>query len=83
MSLAHDTILKYMLNVVDVCKAQGFVYVIVLENGKAVGAASENLCSWWKNEVMFNENTTTHNHVLDFGDVGNPELVSYCTLWEL
>ncbi|KAJ8645803.1 hypothetical protein MRB53_007551 [Persea americana] len=87
MSRAQDTILKYMLKMVDVCKAQGFVYGIVLENGKTVGAVSENLRSWWKEEVKFDQSAPAaiaeyqeNNPIPDFGDMSNP---SYCALWEL
>ncbi|KAJ0852372.1 putative histidine--tRNA ligase transcription factor EIL family [Helianthus annuus] len=34
MSCAQDGILKYMLKMMEVCKAQGFVYGIILENWK-------------------------------------------------
>ncbi|RWR80148.1 Protein ETHYLENE INSENSITIVE 3 [Cinnamomum micranthum f. kanehirae] len=51
--------MKYMLKMVEVCRAQGFVYGIVLEDGKTVGAASENLRSWWKEEVKFEQNAPT------------------------
>ncbi|KAL3829841.1 hypothetical protein ACJIZ3_018643 [Penstemon smallii] len=34
MSRAQDGILKYMLKMMEVCKAQGFVYGIIPENGK-------------------------------------------------
>ncbi|RWR74308.1 protein ETHYLENE INSENSITIVE 3-like protein [Cinnamomum micranthum f. kanehirae] len=90
MSNAQDTILKCMLKMVDVCKVQGFVYGIVLDNGKTMGAVSENLRSWWKEEVKFDQSAPTaiakyhkHNPIPDFGDLSNPELASYLTLWEL
>ncbi|KAJ8645808.1 hypothetical protein MRB53_007556 [Persea americana] len=89
MSRAEDTITKYMLKLVEVCKAQGFVYGIVLENGKTVGAASENLRSWWKEEVKFEQNAPTaiteyqeQNPIPDIGDTSNSEIASY-TLWDL
>ncbi|KAF3599241.1 hypothetical protein F2Q69_00037745 [Brassica cretica] len=43
MSRAQDGILKYMLKMMEVCKAQGFVYGIIPENGKPVTGASDNL----------------------------------------
>ncbi|KAJ0795791.1 putative transcription factor EIL family [Helianthus annuus] len=36
MSWAQDGILKYMLKMMEVCKAQGVVYRIILENWKPV-----------------------------------------------
>ncbi|GAB2261520.1 hypothetical protein Droror1_Dr00002517 [Drosera rotundifolia] len=39
MSTAPDGILKYMLKMMEVCKAQGFVYGIILEKGKPVTRA--------------------------------------------
>ncbi|KAK8961483.1 Protein ETHYLENE INSENSITIVE 3 [Platanthera guangdongensis] len=48
MSRAQDGILKYMLKMMEVCKAQGFVYGIIPEKGKPVSGASDNLRGWWK-----------------------------------
>ncbi|XP_078445206.1 protein ETHYLENE INSENSITIVE 3-like isoform X2 [Wolffia australiana] len=56
MARAHDGILKYMLKMMEVCKAQGFVYGIIPENGKPVGGASDNLRAWWKDKVHFEKN---------------------------
>ncbi|KAJ6832415.1 putative ETHYLENE INSENSITIVE 3-like 1 protein [Iris pallida] len=56
MSRAQDGILKYMLKMMEVCKAQGFVYGIIPENGKPVGGASDNLRGWWKEKVRFDRN---------------------------
>ncbi|GLJ06302.1 hypothetical protein SUGI_0035820 [Cryptomeria japonica] len=56
MSRAQDGILKYMLKMVEVCKAQGFVYGIISEKGKAVTGASDNLRAWWKEQVRFDRN---------------------------
>ncbi|CAM8949043.1 unnamed protein product [Rhodiola kirilowii] len=56
MSRAQDGILKYMLKMMEVCKAQGFVYGIIPENGKPVGGASDNLRAWWKEKVRFDRN---------------------------
>ncbi|KAL8166712.1 hypothetical protein V2J09_008211 [Rumex salicifolius] len=56
MSRAQDGILKYMLRMMEVCRAQGFVYGIIPENGKAVGGASDNLRGWWKEKVRFDRN---------------------------
>ncbi|KAJ4842480.1 hypothetical protein Tsubulata_001838 [Turnera subulata] len=51
MSRAQDGILKYMLKMMEVCKAQGFVYGIIPEKGKPVTGASDNLREWWKDKV--------------------------------
>ncbi|GAV86009.1 EIN3 domain-containing protein [Cephalotus follicularis] len=56
MSRAHDGILKYMLKMMEVCKAQGFVYGIIPEKGKPVTGASDNLREWWKDKVRFDRN---------------------------
>ncbi|XP_074321365.1 ETHYLENE INSENSITIVE 3-like 1 protein [Silene latifolia] len=56
MSRAQDGILKYMLKMMEVCKAQGFVYGIIPENGKPVTGASDNLREWWKEKVRFDRN---------------------------
>ncbi|RDX58432.1 Protein ETHYLENE INSENSITIVE 3, partial [Mucuna pruriens] len=56
MSRAQDGILKYMLKMMEVCKAQGFVYGIVPEKGKPVTGASDNLREWWKDKVRFDRN---------------------------
>ncbi|KAK7846558.1 putative ethylene insensitive 3-like 4 protein [Quercus suber] len=41
MSRAQDSILMYMVKIMEVCKAQGFVYGIVPEKGKPVTGSSE------------------------------------------
>ncbi|XP_028758076.1 ETHYLENE INSENSITIVE 3-like 1 protein [Neltuma alba] len=56
MARAQDGILKYMLKMMEVCKAQGFVYGIIPENGKPVTGASDNLRAWWKDKVRFDRN---------------------------
>ncbi|GAB4856077.1 hypothetical protein Ancab_024717 [Ancistrocladus abbreviatus] len=56
MSRAQDGILKYMLKLMEVCKAQGFVYGIIPEKGKPVSGASDNLRAWWKEKVKFDKN---------------------------
>ncbi|KAK3015475.1 hypothetical protein RJ639_005780 [Escallonia herrerae] len=56
MSRAQDGILKYMLKLMEVCKARGFVYGIVPEKGKPVSGASDNLRAWWKEKVKFDKN---------------------------
>ncbi|KAL9224906.1 hypothetical protein vseg_000887 [Gypsophila vaccaria] len=56
MSRAQDGILRYMLKMMEVCKAQGFVYGIIPEKGKPVSASSDNLRGWWKDKVRFDRN---------------------------
>lgn len=56
MARAQDTILRYMLKMMEICKAQGFVYGIIPENGKPVIGASDNLREWWKEKVRFDRN---------------------------
>ncbi|XP_052185264.1 ETHYLENE INSENSITIVE 3-like 1 protein [Diospyros lotus] len=56
MSRAQGQILKYMLKLMEVCKAQGFIYGIVPESGKPVSGASDNLREWWKEKVRFHRN---------------------------
>ncbi|XP_055818778.1 protein ETHYLENE INSENSITIVE 3-like [Solanum dulcamara] len=56
MSRAQDGILKYMLKMMEVCKAQGFVYGIIPEKGNPVTGASDNLREWWKDKVRFDRN---------------------------
>ncbi|XP_042418372.1 protein ETHYLENE-INSENSITIVE 3-like 1a [Zingiber officinale] len=59
MSRAQDGILKYMLKMMEDCKAQGFVYGIIPEKGKPVTGASDNLRGWWKEKVRFDRNGPT------------------------
>ncbi|GMH13266.1 hypothetical protein Nepgr_015107 [Nepenthes gracilis] len=56
MSRAQDVILKYMIKMMEVCKAQGFVYGIIPQKGKPVTGASDNLREWWKEKVRFDRN---------------------------
>ncbi|CAJ2677026.1 unnamed protein product [Trifolium pratense] len=56
MSRAQDSILKYMMKIMTTCKAQGFVYGIIPENGKPVTGSSESLREWWKEQVKFSQN---------------------------
>ncbi|XP_021714986.1 ETHYLENE INSENSITIVE 3-like 3 protein isoform X1 [Chenopodium quinoa] len=55
MSRAQDGILKYMLKLMEVCKARGFVYGIIPEKGKPVSGASDNIRAWWKEKVKFDK----------------------------
>ncbi|ESQ42135.1 hypothetical protein EUTSA_v10013166mg [Eutrema salsugineum] len=56
MYQAQDKILKHMSKAMERCKAQGFVYGIVFENGKTVTGSSDNLREWWKDKVRFDRN---------------------------
>uniref|UniRef100_A0A0D9XF38 Ethylene insensitive 3-like DNA-binding domain-containing protein n=1 Tax=Leersia perrieri TaxID=77586 RepID=A0A0D9XF38_9ORYZ len=56
MSRAHDGILKYMLKLMEVCHARGFVYGIIPDKGKPVSGASDNIRAWWKEKVKFDKN---------------------------
>ncbi|EHA8592533.1 ETHYLENE INSENSITIVE 3-like 3 protein [Cocos nucifera] len=56
MSRAQDGILKYMLKLMEVCSARGFVYGIIPEKGKPVSGASDNIRAWWKEKVKFDKN---------------------------
>ncbi|EFJ19035.1 hypothetical protein SELMODRAFT_419761 [Selaginella moellendorffii] len=56
MSRAQVGILKYTLKMMEVCKAQGFVYGIIPEKGKPVSGASNNIRAWWKEKVRFDRN---------------------------
>ncbi|KAK6238019.1 hypothetical protein QUC31_003488 [Theobroma cacao] len=56
MSRAQDSILKSMAKIMEVCKAQGFVYGIVPDKGKPVTGSSDSLRKWWKEKVHFDKN---------------------------
>ncbi|WOG91733.1 hypothetical protein DCAR_0310983 [Daucus carota subsp. sativus] len=43
MSRSQDAVLKYMVKIMEVCKAQGFVYGIVTEKGKPITGSSDSL----------------------------------------
>ncbi|RYR35095.1 hypothetical protein Ahy_A10g050235 [Arachis hypogaea] len=56
MSRAQDSILKYVVNIMEVCKARGFVYGIVPEN---VTGSSDSLRERWKENIRFNQTAPT------------------------
>ncbi|RYR40432.1 hypothetical protein Ahy_A09g046186 [Arachis hypogaea] len=56
MSRAQDSVLKYMIKMMEVCKARGFVYGIVPEKGKPVTRSSDSLREWWKEDIRFDQN---------------------------
>ncbi|KAF3536734.1 hypothetical protein F2Q69_00018641 [Brassica cretica] len=43
MARSQDSVLKYMMKIMEVCKAKGFVYGIVPEKGKAITGSSDSL----------------------------------------
>ncbi|KAK7387514.1 hypothetical protein VNO78_28374 [Psophocarpus tetragonolobus] len=56
MSRAQDSVLKYMVKIMEVCNARGFVYGIIPEKGKAVSGSSDSLREWWKDQIRFDQN---------------------------
>ncbi|XP_008792546.3 uncharacterized protein LOC103709120 [Phoenix dactylifera] len=56
MSRAHDKVLDYMLMLMDIGGARGFVYGIIPEKGKPVSGSSDELRGWWKEKVRFDRN---------------------------
>ncbi|XP_057539028.1 putative ETHYLENE INSENSITIVE 3-like 4 protein [Amaranthus tricolor] len=56
MLRSQDAILKYMVKIMEVCNAQGFVYGIIPEKGKPVTGSSDSLREWWKESVKFDQN---------------------------
>lgn len=56
LSNTIDKVLKSMHKLVDLGRADGFVYGIIPKNGKPISAASENLQHWWKEKVRFDRN---------------------------
>ncbi|XP_057733822.1 putative ETHYLENE INSENSITIVE 3-like 4 protein [Arachis stenosperma] len=59
MSRAQDSVLKYMVKIMEVCKARGFVYGIVPEKGNPVTGSSDSLREWWKEDIRFDQNAPT------------------------
>nr|AOS89825.1 ethylene insensitive 3-like 1 [Phalaenopsis aphrodite subsp. formosana] len=53
LSRVRDSLIKYMLQLTDECKAQGYVYGIISETGKTITGSSDNLRAWWKDQVRF------------------------------
>ncbi|CAN4089689.1 unnamed protein product [Withania somnifera] len=48
--------LKYMLKLMEIRNARGFVYGIIPDKGKPVSGSSDNVRSWWKEKVKFDKN---------------------------
>ncbi|XP_010546410.1 PREDICTED: ETHYLENE INSENSITIVE 3-like 5 protein [Tarenaya hassleriana] len=59
MARAQDSVLKYMMKIMEECKARGFVYGIVPEKGRAVIGSSDSLRRWWKENIQFNRTAPT------------------------
>ncbi|KAI9082245.1 hypothetical protein K1719_035682 [Acacia pycnantha] len=88
MAKAQDGILRYMLKMMEVCQAQGFVYGIIPENGKPVTGASDNLRAWWKDKVRFDRNgpaaiARNRTDTLDTMNTLNTAVPTPCTLQEI
>ncbi|CAN0862038.1 Putative ETHYLENE INSENSITIVE 3-like 4 protein [Linum grandiflorum] len=58
MARAQDSILKYMVKIMEVCNGRGFVYGIIPEKGKPVSGSSDSLRHWWKDSVQFDQTAT-------------------------
>lgn len=58
MSRAQDAILKYMVKIMEVCKAQGFVYGVVTEKGKPLTRSFDSLRHWWNEKVRFDQDAS-------------------------
>ncbi|KAF8012106.1 hypothetical protein BT93_I0283 [Corymbia citriodora subsp. variegata] len=83
MARAQDSILKYMVKIMEVCNAQGFVYGIVPKQGKPVTGSSDGLREWWKETVKFDRNAPLAiaeymSHVFD--ESGEVDPTSYMHL---
>ncbi|KAF2580413.1 hypothetical protein F2Q68_00000323 [Brassica cretica] len=55
MARSQDSVLKYMMKIMEVCKTKGFVYGIVPEKGKPITGSSDSLRRWWKETVQFDQ----------------------------
>ncbi|XP_048625308.1 putative ETHYLENE INSENSITIVE 3-like 4 protein [Brassica napus] len=64
MARSQDSVLKYMMKIMEVCKAKGFVYGIVPDKGKPITGSSDSLRRWWKETVQFDQ--TAPNAVSDY-----------------
>ncbi|ESQ31364.1 hypothetical protein EUTSA_v10005551mg [Eutrema salsugineum] len=74
MARSQDSVLKYMMKIMEVCKARGFVYGIVPEKGKPVTGSSDSLRRWWKENVQFDQ--TAPNAVSDYLTFADAQLIS-------
>ncbi|KAK7305998.1 hypothetical protein VNO77_43912 [Canavalia gladiata] len=81
MSRAQDSVLKYMVKIMEVCNAQGFVYGIIPEKGKPVSGSSDSLREWWKDQIRFDQNAPVAiSKYLPFLEKGELDLTSYIHL---
>ncbi|CAA7027158.1 unnamed protein product [Microthlaspi erraticum] len=64
MARSQDSVLKYMMKIMEVCQAKGFVYGIVPEKGKPITGSSDSLRRWWKENVQFDQ--TAPNAITDY-----------------
>ncbi|KAL2332778.1 hypothetical protein Fmac_013991 [Flemingia macrophylla] len=82
MSRAQDSVLKYMVKIMEVCNAQGFVYGIIPEKGKPASGSSDSLREWWKDQIRFDQNApvaiSKYLPLLDKGD--EVDIASYIHL---
>ncbi|KAL2507895.1 ETHYLENE INSENSITIVE 3-like 3 protein [Forsythia ovata] len=67
MARAQDGILKYMLKLMEVCKARGFVYGIIPEKGKPVSGSSDNIRAWWKEKAPSRSRGEKRKHSFSSG----------------
>ncbi|KAL0721476.1 hypothetical protein Bca4012_036075 [Brassica carinata] len=74
MARSQDSVLKYMMKIMEVCKARGFVYGIVPEKGKPVTGSSDSLRRWWKENVQFDHTAPTA--VSDYLTLAAAQLIS-------
>ncbi|CAN6821551.1 unnamed protein product [Brassica oleracea] len=74
MARSQDSVLKYMMKIMEVCKARGFVYGIVPEKGKPVTGSSDSLRRWWKENVQFDQTAPTA--VADYLTLAAAQLIS-------
>ncbi|CAI8592236.1 unnamed protein product [Vicia faba] len=73
MSRAQDGILKYMLKLMEVCKARGFVYGIIPEKGKPRSMTAECLAM---TEAENNRNGNSQSMLQDLQDATLGSLLS-------
>ncbi|AES59695.1 ethylene insensitive protein [Medicago truncatula] len=50
--LTHN-VNRYMIKMMEVCDARGFIYGVIPHEGKPMSGSSENLRGWWKDIVKF------------------------------
>ncbi|KAK7311140.1 hypothetical protein RJT34_09068 [Clitoria ternatea] len=81
MSRAQDSVLKYMVKIMEVCNARGFVYGIIPEKGKPVSGSSDSLREWWKDQIRFDQNAPVAiSKYLPLLEKGEMDLTSYMHL---